>query len=72
MFSEGINHGVGLIICRVGCIAIVVVEVGQPTIVMIFKSFILILWDISDAVVNGPGLDDVLELFTMMFHTECT
>ena len=54
------------------CIAIVVVEVGQRTIVMVFKPFILILWGISDAIGNGPGLGDALELFAMMFYTEST
>ena len=72
MFSKGVNHGVSLIICCVRCIGIVVVEVGQLTIVMTFKSFILILREVSDAVVNGLELGDALELFNMMFHTERT
>ena len=72
MFSEGVNHGMGLIIFCVRCITIVVVEVGQPTILMTFKLFILILCRIGYAVVTGPGLGDALELFTVMFHTEST
>ena len=72
MFSEGINHGVGLIICHVGCIAVVVVNIGQPKIAMLFKPFILILKGVGGTVVNGSGLGNALELFTMMFHTELT
>ena len=72
MFSEGINHGVGLIICRVGGIVVVVVKIDQPAIVMLFKPFILILRRVSGSVDNGPLLGDALKLFTMMFHTEHT
>ena len=53
MFSEDVNHGMGLIICCVRYITIVVVEVSQPTIVMLLKPFILIMWESSVAVGNG-------------------
>ena len=56
MFSESINHRVGLIICCIGCIAVVVVKIGQPTIVRLFKLFILILWGVSGGDDNGLGL----------------
>ena len=72
MFSEGVNHRVGLIMFCFRCITIVVVEVGQPTIVMLLKPFILILWGCSVAVGNGPLLGDALELFSLMLHTEGT
>ena len=70
MVGEGINHRVGLIICRAGCIAVVGVKIGQPSIMMHFKPFILILGGDSDAVDNGPGFCYALELFAMVFHTE--
>ena len=60
VFSEGINHEVGLIICRVGCIAVVVVKIGQLTIVMLFKPFILILRGVSGTVDNGPLMEQIL------------
>ena len=73
MFSEGINHGVGLIICHAGCIAVVVVKIGQLLIVMRFKPFILVLGGVTSGAIDyGSGFCDALELFTIVFHTECS
>ena len=54
MLGEVINHGVGLVIYRAGCIVVVLVKVGQPTIVMRFKPFILISVEVSVVVDNDP------------------
>ena len=67
--SEGINNGVGLIICCAG--GIVVVKISQPLILIRFKPFILVLGRVSGAVDNVPGFRDALELFAMVFCTEC-
>ena len=54
VLSEGVNYGVGLFMNCARCSTIVAVQVGQPMIVMIFTSFILILRESNIAVGNAP------------------
>ena len=69
--SECTNNGMDLVTRSAGGIAVVVVEVSQLLIVMLFKALILILGRGSGAVDNVPRFRNTLELFAMVFCTEC-